>query len=104
MQVAAGDRNPANNRGVHMSISENKDSQENSGIAQDGELSDQELDGVSGGQAEIVKLDPIIVTAKRSQAAQPVVKLDPVVVTAKREQPNIAGAQVASAGGTIKKN
>jgi len=87
-----------------MSNSENKSSQDKSGIAQDGELSDHELDGVSGGQGEIVKMDPIIVTAKRTQAGQPVVKLDTVVVTAKREQPSIDGAQVASAGSSIKKN
>jgi hypothetical protein len=87
-----------------MSISENKGSQEKSGIAQDGELSDQELDGVSGGQGEIVRLDPIVVTAKRSQAGQPVVKMDTVVVTAKREQPGIAGAQVATAGSSTKNN
>lgn len=67
----------------------------------EGELSEQQLDSVSGGQ-EIVKLEKITVTARREQPQQ-VVKLDKVVVTAKREQP-LAGTQVASADGSTKKN
>ena len=64
----------------------------------------KELDGVSGGQGEVYKMDPIVVTAKRSPAAQPVAKMDTIVVTAKREQPSIAGAQVASTDPAVKKN
>ena len=63
------------------------------------ELSEQQLDSVSGGQ-QIVKLEKITVTAKREQPQQ-VVKLDKVTVTAKREQPSV---QVASADGSVKKN
>ncbi len=66
------------------------------------ELSDQQLDSVSGGQ-QIVKLEKITVTAKREQPQQ-VVKLDKVVVTGKREPP-LSGTQIASAeGATSKKN
>ena len=67
----------------------------------EGELSDQQLDSVSGGQ-QIVKLEKITVTAKREQPQQ-VVKLDKVTVTAKREPP-LSGTQVASAAGVTKKN
>jgi hypothetical protein len=67
----------------------------------EGELSDQQLDNVSGGQ-QIVKLEKITVTAKREQPQQ-VVKLDKVTVTAKREPP-LAGTQIASAEGVTKKN
>jgi hypothetical protein len=86
-----------------MSTTENKETQK-SGAAQDGELSDHELDGVSGGQGDVLKMDTIVVTAKRVPTAQPVAKMDTLVVTAKRETPGIAGAQVASADGAIKKN
>ena len=65
----------------------------------EGELSDQQLDSVSGGQ-QIVKLEKITVTAKREQPSQ-VVKLDKVTVTAKRDAPS---TQVASADGLTKKN
>lgn len=71
-------------------------------VATQDELSEQQLDSVSGGQ-QIVKLEKITVTAKREQPQQ-VVKLDKVVVTAKREPP-LAGTQIASAeGATTKKN
>jgi hypothetical protein len=65
-----------------------------------GELSDQQLDDVSGGQ-QVVKMEKIVVTAKRSDAnPQQVVKMDKVVVTARREtkEPaDISGAQIAQA-------
>lgn len=61
------------------------------------ELSEQQLDGVAGGQ-EVRKLDKIVVTAKRPSAQQDVVKLDKVVVTAKREDVNVASAAVNTAG------
>ena len=64
-----------------------------------GELSDQQLDGVAGGQ-EVRKMEKIVVTAKRSDIApQQVVKMDKIVVTARREdkEPDLAGAQLAQA-------
>lgn len=65
-----------------------------------GELSDQQLDDVSGGQ-QVVKMEKIVVTAKRSDANPPqVVKMDKVVVTARRdtkEPADLAGAQIAQA-------
>jgi hypothetical protein len=61
---------------------------------QDGELSEQQLDKVAGGQ-EVRKLDTITVTAKRLPPEQKVVKMEPIVVTAKREKSDIAGAQLA---------
>ena len=70
-------------------------------VQPEGELSEQQLDSVSGGQ-QIVKLEKITVTAKREQPQQ-VVKLDKVTVTAKRESP-LSGTQVASADLVSKKN
>jgi hypothetical protein len=71
-------------------------------VQPEGELSEQQLDSVSGGQ-EVVKLGKITVEAKREQPQQ-VVKLDKVTVTAKREPP-LSGTQIASAEGvTSKKN
>ena len=66
-----------------------------------GELSDQQLDDVSGGQ-QIVKMEKIVVTAKRSDANAPqqVVKMDKVVVTARRETrdpADLSGTQIAQA-------
>jgi hypothetical protein len=68
----------------------------------EGEISEQQLDTVSGGQ-QIVKLEKITVTATREQPQQ-VVKLDKVVVTAKREQTDASGTQVAQANTGTKKN
>jgi hypothetical protein len=68
---------------------------------QEGELSEQQLDSVSGGQ-QVVKLEKMTITAKREQPTE-VVKMDKVTVTAKREPP-LAGTQIASAGGTTKTN
>ena len=59
----------------------------------DGELSEQQLDSVAGGQ-QVVKLEKITVTAKREQPQQ-VVKLDKVTVSGKRESP-LAGAIVVN--------
>ena len=70
-------------------------------VQAEGELSEQQLDSVAGGQ-QVVKLEKITVTAKREQPQQ-VVKLDKVTVTAKREPP-LAGTQIASADGVTKKN
>lgn len=75
---------------------------ENKPVARpEGEISEQQLDNVSGGQ-EVVKLGKITVTAKREQPQQ-IVKLDKVVVTAKREPP-LAGSQIASATTKSKTN
>ena len=68
-------------------------------VQSEGELSEQQLDSVSGGQ-QVVKLEKITVTAKREQPSQ-VVKLDKVTVTAKRDAPS---TQVASTDGLAKKN
>jgi hypothetical protein len=67
----------------------------------EGELSEQQLDSVSGGE-DVVKLGKITVTAKRDQPQQ-LVKLDKMTVTAKRES-TLAGAQIASLDTGTKKN
>ncbi|HSJ96141.1 MAG TPA: hypothetical protein VLC53_03650 [Myxococcota bacterium] len=61
----------------------------------DGELSEQQLDGVSGGQ-EVVKMGRIEVTAKRLPPEQQVVKMEPIVVTAQRDKPDASGTKIAS--------
>ena len=61
---------------------------------QEGELSEQQLDKVAGGQ-EVRKLEPITVTAKRLPPEQKVVKLDPIVVTAKRDKNDLSGTKLA---------
>jgi hypothetical protein len=71
--------------------------EQNSQIQPEGELSEQQLDSVSGGQ-QVVMLEKITVTATREQPQQ-VVKLDKIVVSGKREH-----TQVASAEGLTKKN
>ena len=62
----------------------------------DGELSEQQLDRVSGGQ-EVRKMGTIVVPAKREPAEPKVVKMETIVVTAKREKPDLAGTQLAAA-------
>jgi hypothetical protein len=62
----------------------------------DGELSEQQLDRVSGGQ-EVRKMGTIVVTAKRQAAEPKVVKMETIVVTAQREKPDLAGTRLASA-------
>jgi hypothetical protein len=69
--------------------------------ANQGELSDTQLDNVAGGQ-EVRKLEKITVTAKRSDA-EPVVKLEKVVVTAKRDDVDGA-ATIAAVHTSTKKN
>lgn len=61
----------------------------------EGELSDQQLDGVAGGQ-EVVKMGRIEVTAKRLPAEPKVVKMETITVVASREKPDTAGTQIAS--------
>jgi len=70
-------------------------------VQSEGELSEEQLDSVSGGQ-QVVKLEKITVTAQREQPLQ-VARLDKVTVTAKRESP-LAGVQIASAEGKTKQN
>ena len=76
-----------------MSKKDRKDSS-----APDGELSEQQLDRIAGGQ-EVHKMGTIVVTAKREQPqAQPkVVKMETIVVTAQREKPDLAGTKLAQA-------
>ena len=63
----------------------------------DGELSEQQLDRVSGGQ-EVRKMGTIVVTAKRqTEAPTKVVKMETIVVTAQREKPDMAGVKLAAA-------
>lgn len=69
---------------------------------QDGELSEQQLDKVAGGQ-EVRKMETIVVTAKRP-APDKVVKMETIVVTASRDKPDLAGTRVAQADSKTKKN
>ena len=71
-------------------------------VQPEGEITEQQLDNVSGGQ-QVIKLEKISVTAKREQPQQQVVKMDKVVVTAKRES-TLEGSQVASAASKSKTN
>ena len=63
----------------------------------EGELSEDQLDGVSGGQ-EVRKMGTIVVEAKRLPPEPKVVKMETITVTASREKPDTVGAgvQVAS--------
>ena len=70
-------------------------------VKNEGELSEQQLDKIAGGQ-EVKKMGTIVVEAKRERPDQ-VVKMERIVVTAKRDtQP--ATTQVATAGVVTKKN
>jgi hypothetical protein len=70
-------------------------------VNNEGELSDQQLDKVAGGQ-EVRKMETIVVTAKREKPADPqVVKMGTINVTAKREKES--STQVAAVD-TTKKN
>ena len=81
-----------------MSNPENKD------VAQrKGELSDQQLDGVAGGQ-EVRKMGTIVVTAQREKPSPKVVKMETIIVTAEREKPDLAGAKLASADPKARKD
>jgi hypothetical protein len=76
----------------------------NKGKKQDGELSEQQLDRISGGQQEVVKMGTIVVEAKRLPPEPKVVKMETITVTAKREKHDTSGTQVAAVGTTTKKN
>ncbi|HXZ49160.1 MAG TPA: hypothetical protein VEG27_09065 [Usitatibacter sp.] len=71
--------------------------------ARDGELSDQQLDRVSGGQ-EVRKMGTIVVTAHREPEKTKVVKMETIVVTAQRDKPDLAGAKLASVDPKSKKD
>ena len=68
-------------------------------VSNQGELSEQQLDKVAGGQ-EVRKMETIVVTAKRLPPQDQVVKMGQIQVTAKREKE--PATQVASAEGTKK--
>ena len=70
---------------------------------QDGELSEQQLDKVAGGQ-EVRKMGTIVVEAKRLPPEQKVVKMETIVVTAARDKPDLAGTRLAQADAKTKKN
>ena len=70
-------------------------------VNNEGELSDQQLDKVAGGQ-EVRKMETIVVTAKREKPADAqVVKMGTITVTAKRDKD--PSTQVAAVD-TTKKN
>lgn len=62
---------------------------------QEGELSDQQLDGVAGGQ-EVRKMGTIVVEAKRLPPDAKVVKMETITVVAQREKPDVSGTKIAS--------
>ena len=69
----------------------------------DGELSEQQLDKVAGGQ-EVRKMETIVVEARRLPPEQKVVKMETIVVSAKRDKPDAAGTRLAAVDGKTKKN
>ena len=73
------------------------------GKKQEGELSEQQLDGVSGGQ-EVRKMGTIVVEAKRLPPEPKVVKMETITVTASREKPDTSGTKIASVSVPNKKN
>lgn len=62
---------------------------------QEGELSDQQLEGVAGGQ-EVHKMGTIVVEARRLPQEQKVVKMETITVVANREKPDVSGTKIAS--------
>ena len=70
---------------------------------QEGELSDRDLDGVSGGQ-EVRKMGTIVVEAKRLPPEPKVVKMETITVVAQREKPDVSGTKIASVSVPNKKN
>ena len=70
---------------------------------QEGELSEQQLDGVAGGQ-EVRKMGTIVVEAKRLPPEPKVVKMETITVVAQREKPDVSGTKIASVSVPNKKN
>jgi hypothetical protein len=68
-------------------------------VAKDGELSEQQLDKIAGGQ-EVRKMETLVVSAKREKPE--VVKMGRIEVSAKRDKES--STQVASAEAGTKKN
>ncbi len=69
-------------------------------VTREGELSEQELDKVAGGQ-DVKKMGTIVVTAKREPK---VVRMDTITVTAQRDKHDIAGTRLAQADTKTKKD
>jgi hypothetical protein len=69
-------------------------------VASEGELSEQQLDKIAGGQ-EVRKMETVVVTAKREKPEQ-VVKMGRIEVSAKRDKD--ASTQVASTDAGTKRN
>lgn len=70
---------------------------------QQGELSEQQLDGISGGQ-EVRKMETIVVTAKRLPPEPKVVKMETITVTAQRDKPDASSTRIAGIATPTKKN
>jgi hypothetical protein len=73
----------------------------------EGELSEQQLDDIAGGQQQVVKMGTIVVEGKRLKPEakpQQVVKMETIVVTAQREKPDLAGAKLAQSEARNKKD
>ena len=70
---------------------------------QQGELSEEQLEGVAGGQ-EVKKMGTIVVEAKRLPPEPKVVKMETITVTASREKPDSTGAGIQTASVQKKKN
>ena len=67
----------------------------------EGELSEEQLDGVAGGQ-EVKKMGRIVVEAKRLPPEPQVVKMETIVVTATRDKPDASGTRTVGVGGKKK--
>ena len=69
----------------------------------EGELSEDQLEGVAGGQ-EVKKMETIVVEAKRLPSEPKVVKMETITVTASREKPDATGAGIQTASVQKKKS
>ena len=63
----------------------------------EGELSEEQLEGVAGGQ-EVKKMGRIVVEAKRLPPEPQVVKMETIVVTAQRDKPDASGTRTVGVG------
>lgn len=70
---------------------------------QEGELSEDQLEGVAGGQ-EVRKMGTIVVEAKRLPPEPKVVKMETITVSASRDKPDSTGAGIQTAGVQKKKS
>ena len=70
---------------------------------QQGELSEEQLEGVAGGQ-EVKKMGTIVVEAKRLPPEPQVVKMETITVVATRDKPDAGGASVQTASVQKKKS